>query len=193
MAKGNISKARKKVERVLPWDETPYGKPAVGIDPGSRNTGFIVIQGEVILYSATIKRDDVMTAVEYAYTVVDEIKNVLDTLSVFETNDIRIGIEGISDPKGFQNGKRSPINPKDIIRAGIVVGAVSVALREYNPIIIAPGGNGSNHPSQYPPSLQGRRPTDLPGSGGGSGTRNHEQSAYDVAVKANEQFKLQGE
>ncbi len=192
MAK-KISNARKKVERITPWDETPYGKPTVGIDPGSRNTGFIVIQGEAVLYSATLKRDDVMTAVEYGYYVVDEVKAVINTLDALKENKLRIGIEGISDPKGFQNGKRSPINPKDIIRAGIVVGAISVALREYSPIIIPPGGNGSNHASQYPPSLQGRRPSDLPGSGGGSGTRNHEQSAYDVAVKANEQFKLKGE
>ena len=189
------AKGRKKVERTAPWSNVPFGKPIAGIDPGARNTGFVILQGEVVLYAETIHRPDEMEQYDYADYVCDEIGRIISEVDFFDGYEVRFGIEGISDPKGFHNGKRAAINPRDIIRASAVFGAIrrDLKLKGLPYVIIEPKGNGSNHISQYPPSLTGTRPADLPGSGNKSGTRNHERSAFDVAIKAIEAFKFEGD
>lgn len=148
----------------------------IGIDPGARYTGVSVrdlSENTILLSSTYVKPEDtqiVSWAIELANTIKDEV------LSAFP--DAKIGIEGISDPKGYSNGKKSPINPKHIIRAGIVLGALAMMFPDA--VIVPPGHNGSSR-TGYPDVLNGRRPKDLPGSAKGAGTRNHEKSAYDVA------------
>jgi hypothetical protein len=148
----------------------------IGIDPGARYTGVSVrdlADNTILLSSTYVKPEDtqiVSWAIELANTIKDEV------LSAYP--DAKIGIEGISDPKGYSNGKKSPINPKHIIRAGIVLGALAMMFQEA--VIVPPGHNGSSR-TGYPDVLNGRRPKDLPGSAKGAGTRNHEKSAYDVA------------
>lgn len=154
------------------------GKPVLGIDPGARYTGVVIRDGDVVIHSSTLVRpQDLTSGTEWALSVV---KQVLEIYKEFE--GIPVGIEGISDPKGFQYGKQSAINPKDIIRAGIVLGALVVVFPGAH--IVPPGGNGSKHYSHYPADLIGRRPKELPGDSQSAGTRGHEQSAYDVAGKA---------
>jgi hypothetical protein len=150
----------------------------VGVDPGARYTGVVVRDGDVVLHSSTLVRPEEMkSGTEWALSVVEQLKEILLAFP-----NIPMGVEGISDPKGFQHGKKAAINPKDIIRAGIVLGAVVATWPKA--VIIDPGNNGSQHYSHYPAELIGRRPADLPGAANGAGTRNHEQSAYDVAGKA---------
>ena len=146
----------------------------IGIDPGARNTACVVRSGDSILLSSTYVRSLDMNAVTWAVYCVDVIKK--DVLSLYP--DAKIGIEGVSDPKGYQNGKLSPINPKDIIRTAMVVGALAEAFREYGAVIVPPKKNGSS--GVYPSELNDRRPKDLPGQST-AGTRRHEKSAYDVA------------
>lgn len=164
-------------------DLTPVGKPIIGIDPGARYTGVVIRDGEAVLFASTLVRaEDMKSGTEWALSVAEQVK------SIYEENcpDAPVGIEGISDPKGFQHGQRAAINPKDIIRAGIVLGALVQLFP--NSFIVPPGNNGSQHYSNYPDVLIGRRPAELPGSTNGAGTRNHEQSAYDVAGKAADFF-----
>ncbi len=156
------------------------GQPVIGIDPGARYTGVSVRDGDVILHSTTLVRNlkDTPSGSDWALLCVAAIQEIKKDFPV----TIPVAIEGISDPKGFQNGKRAAINPKDIIRAAIVLGACVATWPQA--VIVPPGNNGSLHDSHYPVDIIGRRPKTLPGSGNGAGTRNHEKSAYDVAGKA---------
>lgn len=148
----------------------------IGIDPGARYTGVSVrdLSEDTILLSSTYVKPVDTEIVSWAIELAGIIKT--DVIGAFP--DARIGIEGISDPKGYSNGKKSPINPKHIIRAGIVLGALAMMFPDA--VIVPPGHNGSSR-TGYPDVLNGRRPKDLPGSAKGAGTRNHEKSAYDVA------------
>jgi hypothetical protein len=169
--------------------DTPALEPVIGIDPGARYTGVVIRDGDVVLHASTLVRSQQMTSpTEWALLVLAQVEDVLRDYPQM----IPLGVEGVSDPKGFQHGKRAAINPKDIIRAGIVLGAV--VARWPTGLVIPPGGNGSQHYTHYPSVLIGRRPADLPGSTNGAGTRDHEQSAYDVAGKtARETYKRPGE
>jgi hypothetical protein len=154
-------------------------QPVIGIDPGARYTGVVVRDGDVVLHSSTLVRPQTMSSgTEWALVVVSEVERILQDYPAM----IPTAVEGVSDPKGFKHGQRAAINPKDIIRAAIVLGAV--VARWPKTIVIPPGGNGSQHYTYYPSELIGRRPKELPGSTNGAGTRDHEQSAYDVAGKA---------
>ncbi len=171
---------RASAPRMKPLDMTPVGKPVLGIDPGFRYTGLVVRDGDAVLYAETLVRpkeqDD---PVVWARTVAAQAQLLLFSQCPANT---KVGIEGVSASKGFKNGKREPIDPAPLVFTGVVLGAVAGAFPEA--VIVAPGGNGSQHITNYPPSLVGQRPADLPGSTNSAGTRNHEQSAYDVAGKA---------
>lgn len=157
---------------------TPVGQPMLGIDPGARYTGVVIRDGDVVLHSSTLVRPkELESGTDWALRVLDQIRVIKSEFGVH----LPVAIEGISDPKGFQHGKQAAINPKDIIRAGIVLGALVAEFPDA--VIIAPGNNGSQHYTHYPAVLIGRRPVDLPGDSQGAGTRGHEQSAYDVAGK----------
>jgi hypothetical protein len=177
--KSSRNKKSDPIQRKL--ERQPLGQPIIGVDPGARYTGVVVRDGDVVLHSSTLVRpQDLESGTDWALMVVEQIREIMKE---FPTT-MPMGVEGISDPKGFQHGKKAAINPKDIIRAGIVLGAVVATWPKS--IIIAPGNNGSQHYSHYPAELIGRRPADLPGASQGAGTRNHEQSAYDVAGKASD-------
>lgn len=152
------------------------GMKVIGIDPGAKYTGVSVrdLNENIILLSSTYVRPEEIPIVTWAVTLTEIIKNEV----IANYPDAKIGIEGISDPKGYSNGKKSPINPKHIIRAGIVLGALAAAFP--NAVIVPPGHNGTSR-TGYPAELNGRRPKTLPGQAKNAGTRAHEKSAYDVA------------
>lgn len=148
----------------------------IGIDPGARFTGVSVrdLSDDTILIASTYVKPPETEIVTWALEVSSTIKR--DVVALYP--EARIGIEGVSDPKGYSNGKKSPINPKHIMRTCIVLGALAATFPDA--VIVPPGHNGSSR-TGYPDVLNGRRPKDLPGSSNGAGTRNHEKSAYDVA------------
>lgn len=155
---------------------------AAGVDPGARYTGISVIDNNGnILLSTTLVRPLEIDINTWARSVVDEVDTIISAFPY-----VVLGVEGTSDPKGFKGGKRAAINPKDIIKTGIIVGGLILTYRDA--VIIKPGGNGSAPLEFYPDVLLNRRPAELPGSNNGAGTRNHERSAYDVARKAMEHY-----
>jgi len=160
----------------------PIGKPVIGVDPGSRYTGVVVRDGDAVLHASTLVRPDEVNSTDWAIMVVTSIQSIMKDFP----ERIPMGVEGVNPPTGFQNGKQASLNPRDIIRAGIVLGAVVATWP--TALVVPPGRNGSQHYSHYPALLIGRRPLDLAGSTNGAGTRNHEQSAYDVAGKAGTHF-----
>lgn len=177
------SKDRRSVERTEAWSDEPIGQPMIGVDPGAKYTGVVIRDGDVVLYAATLLRDEEADSpLEYARTVVDALRIVRK-----EYPDYPLAVEGISDPKGFNRGQRAAINPKYVMRMAAVAGAVAATFPES--IIIPPGGNGTQHISQYPDSLKGRRNKDLPGfNPAAKSPRGHEQSAFDVAGKGALEF-----
>lgn len=176
--KKSSSKSRQPAPRIRQFDMNPTGSPVIGVDPGARYTGVVVRDADVPIWVATFVRPENMTGPEWAVNVVDQLVAVLADNG---WENIPMGVEGVNDPKGFHKGKKAALNPRDIIRAGMVVGAVCATWRRAH--IIPPGGNGTQHISHYPDMLVGRRPKTLPGLTQGASTRNHEQSAYDVAGK----------
>jgi hypothetical protein len=166
--------------RLNPLNPTPVGQPVLGVDPGYRYVGVVLRDGDAVLYSTTLVRaaefDD---PADWANEVVAELKVLMFTSCPPGT---RVGVEKVVAPKGFTKGKKAPIDPKPILFTGVVYGAV---VNQWpDAARVEPGGNGSQHLSHYPAELAGPRPKDLPGSGNGAGTRDHEKSAYDVAGKA---------
>lgn len=162
-------------ERKDPFDETVTGNIAVGIDPGARHTAVCVVDNETVLESSTYRRDDEKTSTEWA---IQNAEIALEYTKKYP--QAIIGVEGINDPKGFNKKGKAPLNPKDIIRTGIALGAIVASVR--NAEIISPDMNGDLHVSHYPSVLCGRRPPNLKGTYQGS-TRRHEKSAYDIARK----------
>lgn len=172
---------RRSAQRVVPLSRVAQGQPVLGIDPGYRYTGIVARDGDVVLYAATLVRPkDLDDPFVWADRVADEARAVHYRACPPGT---RVGIEGVSAPKGFKHGEKAPIDPKFIMFTAVVAGVVSREFKAES-VIIAPGGNGSQHITHYPPELVGSRPKDLPGSTNQAGTRAHEQSAYDVAGKA---------
>lgn len=155
---------------------------AAGVDPGARYTGISIIDNsDNVLLSSTLVRPLEVDINTWARFVVDEVDKIISAFPY-----VVLGVEGTSDPKGFKGGRRAAINPKDIIKTGIIVGGLILTYRDA--VIIKPGGNGSAPVEFYPEVLINRRPAELPGSNNGAGTRNHERSAYDVARKAMEHY-----
>ena len=185
MAKVEVkqSKDRRSVERTKAWSSEPIGQPMIGVDPGAKYTGVVIRDGDTVLYAATLLRDEEADSpLEYARTVVEALRKVCK-----EYPDYPMSVEGISDPKGFNRGQRAAINPKYVMRMAAVAGAVAAAFPES--IIVPPGGNGTQHISQYPDILKGRRNKDLPGfNPKAKSPRGHEQSAFDVAGKGALEF-----
>lgn len=149
---------------------------SIGIDPGAKYTGVVVLDNST---------NDILLASTYVNPETDPIfywslilGELIEKEVISEFPDHIIGIEGISMPRGYKNGKLSPLNPKYVIRLGIVAGAL--ANRFHEAVIVPPGHNGTSR-SEYPDVLRGRRPADLKGSSHKAGTRNHEKSAYDIA------------
>lgn len=171
---------RRGAARIVPLGHSRPGQPVLGVDPGARCTGVVLRDGDVVLHASTLVRDPAnRDPVEWGRQVVTEIKLILAAGCPPETH---LAVEGVTVPKGFKDGRRQPIDPGPVLFTGVVLGAVTATWPAA--FVVPPGGNGSQHITHYPPELVGRRPPGLAGSSNGAGTRDHEQSAYDVAGKA---------
>lgn len=160
------------------------GFVTIGIDPGARYTGVAVRDAEGnVLHASTIKRADATDPVDWAKESVTFVKE--DVLPFFP--DHQVGIEKVTTPNPYMNGRRTFLNPKDLISLALVVGAMAVSFPDA--VLVRPGKNGSQPLASYPDALRGRRPKDLPGRSDGS--RDHQRSAYDVAGVAEQLHREQ--
>ncbi len=157
----------------------------IGIDPGAKYTGVSVRDKNIVLLSSTYVRPDTTNIVSWAVEVVKRVHEEIRTL--YPT--AAIGIEGVTVPNAYNQGKLTMLSPKYIIYTGILVGAFANQYPEA--VIVRPGKNGSQATGTYPPELSGRRPKTLQGESKGAGTRNHEKSAWDIAGEV-EFLKNQG-
>jgi len=145
----------------------------IGIDPGAKYTGVSVRDKNELLHSSTYVKPDDVNIVAWATQVVAKVHEEV----VLLYPEARVGIEGVTVPNAYNQGKLTMLSPKYIIFTGILVGAFA---NQYpDAVIVRPGKNGSQ--AVYPAALSGRRPATLAGTNAGAGTRNHEKSAWDIA------------
>lgn len=155
----------------------------IGIDPGARYVGVSVINLDTnkILLSSTYVRDDDTPPVTWAAHATKQVLN--DVIAKYP--NALVGIENVVPPQAYYKGKLALMNPKNAIHLALVVGALANALPDA--VIIRPGKHGSQ--AEYPAELKGVRPKTLPGVNQKAGTRNHERSAYDLALLVEETHK----
>ena len=149
----------------------------IGIDPGARFVGVCVVdtsEENKVLLSSTYVRPDDMPQVAWAVHAVEQVK--ADILTKFP--GAKIGIEDVTSPQAYKNGKLQLLNPSNTIKLAIVVGAFAREIPYA--VMVRPGKNGSQE--VYPEVLTGVRPKTLPGVNQKAGTRNHERSAFDIAL-----------
>lgn len=180
----------------------------VGVDPGARGTGVVVIDTDlvrtlaqpstrpVVLSAGTVRRldDGPVTSPPPAYlvAVADAVREAVD-----EHAAELVAVEGVTAPTGFADGKRHRIDPSYIIAAGMAFAAVVSRGYGAHLVIVRPGQNGSRPLGTYPDALvsaaerRNRRTVDLPAAErgvpwqlrpAGSGQLKDQRSAYDVAV-----------
>lgn len=147
----------------------------IGIDPGATYTGVSVRNGDELLLSSTYVKPKDTPPITWAIEVSTRIQH--EVISLYP--EALVGIEGVTVPNAYNQGKLALNSPKYIIWTALIVGAV--AANNPNAVIVRPGKNGSQDLSSYPVALSGRRPKDLAGVSAGAGTRNHEKSAWDIA------------
>lgn len=149
----------------------------LGVDPGARDTGLVLVRGDDLLAHAVIHREDRISDEEYVCGV---LANALSLVNLVGPEDLLVAVESVTPPVGFRDGKRQPINPGSLIATSAVMGAfIAWAWTEpasVDLILVPPAGNGSAVLAAYPPALVGAREAKAAG-----GILKHCRSAWDVA------------
>lgn len=152
----------------------------VGVDPGGRDTGIVVINTSARSIPGMLLRH---------FTVTNPAKDLLDTspaylmdvnasilMAIRETDAEAVGMEGLRAPSSHIRGEKSFVRPRDVMAVALVVGSILGRSWPVGLVKIAPGGNGKTLPrTQYPEAIR------MAEGGRGSDKRRHERSAFDVA------------
>lgn len=149
----------------------------VGVDPGGRDTGVILRQGDQLHAAAIVTRDG---------DLADYLAEVLDTIAGYARlhpagADVAavscIAVEDVTAPTGHARGREGHIiDPAGIIETAKVFGAILATMTGV--VVVDAGGNGSQPLALYPELLVG------PLERVGTGKRRHLRSAWDVAGRA---------
>jgi len=154
--------------------------PTLGIDPGGKSTGIVVIHGARVLASTVIERPGGTSPTLADWSLYrSRVVSVVSQAFVTFAPVVVVGIETVTSP----NPHRGMTNPAGIIDTARVFGWLEMVVPGYVPI--APDGHGSAPLSTYPDALRG--PTEQKGAG----WRRHARSAYDVARTAHTLAKLE--
>lgn len=138
----------------------------LGVDPGGRWTGLVVVERGRAVARATVERGSRVGDGSTDHDYLDDVVVELDAAHTRYGVEL-VAVEDVRRPVP-QAGHR-PTNPAGIIAAAVVLGRViGWADERGRPVaIVPPGGHGSSPRAAYPPEL-----------------RRHERSAYDVALAA---------
>lgn len=155
----------------------------IGIDPGARYTGVAVVNAnEELLASWVFVRPDSTDKFDDFHAWANKLVSIIEDKVIPLFPGATLGIEAVSNPKGFHKGQRAMMDPKDIMWTSFIVGFLSCNYKDA--VLVRPGNNGGQNLDFYPDGLVGRRPKNLIGINENGAPRKHERSAYDVAVKA---------
>lgn len=174
----------------------------IGIDPGSRYTGLVIVDSDGHLRAhTTITRKNTMTDTSTYLPwlwqqVVTELRKPPRRLE----GDTVLAIEDIVEPKPIRRGNGqgpSITNPRHAIDTAKVFGYLAAKITEQwagRFVVITPNRHGDRHDGNatvmhalYPPQLIGPRET----TGTGHGKYHHQRAAWDVADTARQQLKLE--
>lgn len=161
-------------------DKNRKGLVILGVDPGAKETGLALIEGDAVLDHFVASRPRVTDLVDplYAAYVLKAADVLLDGL----TQDLdAVAIEDLRAP----NPHVRVTNPGPAIAAGVIAGALIgwADRRGVRVVTVSPEGLGSRLLATYPKTLVGPRETS-----GRGGVLRHARSAYDVALAA--RFRL---
>ncbi len=146
---------------------------SVGVDPGSRETGVVVLDGKKVVDHCVVVRPaddrDRVPGSRYLNEVVDAVADAVTTAgdgSVF-------GVESVKKP----NPHMGLISVTGLLGTAAVLGAVLAVFPQA--VLVEPGGHGDGPVKAYPAELRPAR-----GQGKGKDRLRHCRSAYDVALAA---------
>lgn len=152
-------------------------KSVIGIDPGGRSTGIVLMVGGKLVDFAVIERKgkDPLPDAGYLREVGSAAGRMAGTLI---PGYPLIAVEGLSKPTGFRKGAASGqkgfLNPLDLAGPAMVIGALVVTFP--GAVMVEPRGNGSKEWFAYPEQIRPK-----PG-GKGADRLRHARSAWDVAL-----------
>ncbi|MDA8310697.1 MAG: hypothetical protein M0Z46_08790 [Actinomycetota bacterium] len=144
----------------------------LGIDPGGRETGMVVVEldgsqrrAPRVARAVLIERGAGETEAAYVGEVVGALRELSDGCRL-------IAVEGLVVPTPHLR----VIALSGLLGAAVVLGAVLATAPSAT--VVPPGGNGSGPLRAYPGELVG------PGERAGAGWRRHLRSAWDIALAA---------
>jgi hypothetical protein len=167
--------------------ELPQIPPTIAVDPGagasrSRATGIVAIDGLVVVHATSLRRGQGEDPYRYAQRVVRRVRGLQAEL---DGGPWKVVVESVVSSSSHIKGRRSKVTPDAVVGAAIVSAAVWVGCQG---ALVRPDHHGQAHKPEhggsgrladyYPPELIGRRPEAWQAD---PGTREHEQSAYDIA------------
>ena len=152
----------------------------IGVDPGARDTGLIIIRDDGTVTGATVHNDGALLPVPTRY-----LRDVVDTIrELSDTDTPRVFVESVTRPswhvaKNASRGAAS--NPESLLGTCMVLGAVLDAFPQAT--LVPPGKNGSRPLGTYPAALVSDGERRKPGweMRVGTGKLRHQRSAWDVA------------
>ncbi len=142
----------------------------VGIDPGAKETGIVLVEGRSVLAGCTVKRKTGTTipTADYLHEVLEAVGEYVE-----KGKDPIVGVESLVAPNPHMG--YTAVMP--LLGAAVVLGAVLTTYPDA--VLVRPAKNGSRPIESYPKEL---RPTR--GKGAGKDRLRHTRSAFDVACAA---------
>lgn len=152
----------------------------LGIDPGGRETGCVVLDGDAPVWHDVLERADDESMHDYAHGVGALMRTMV------RSSDVElVCIEGLVSV--VPHVRDRPINPTGLLQAAVTFGACYALIRDQALSValevVRPDKFGSAPLQTYPDSLIGPRETK------GTGRLRHARSAYDVALAGRRQHR----
>lgn len=154
----------------------------IGIDPGGRSTGLVLMVDGALLDFAVIERKgkEPLPGPDYLGEVVQAVRNMMldkdDLSDVYPyRSPLLIAVEGIEKPKSHIDGRKRFLDPLALVGTAAVWGHV---IGTFGTVAVPPGGNGSKPFYAYPEAIRPK-----PG-GKGTDRLRHARSAWDIALAA---------
>lgn len=164
----------------------------VGVDPGARWSAGVLRAGDAALWGWTVgphdhegrpvaiaDPDDLAAVSTYADRVAEMVERTIRYAEKAGHQRIRIAIEEVRTPIGWQYGRRTRITLADWLTPRCVAMAIRGAWPDARWVPAA--RHGQRDRMAYPIELQRSRPPSWPPNEARRGERDHERAAFDIA------------
>jgi hypothetical protein len=156
----------------------------VGVDPGGRSTGIVVRHGYDLLGWMILDRtddDDEGRSIGVGAPTIQAVNAAITNALATAGPGAHLAVEGVTPPVGFKDGKREPIDPRDTIATGVVLGGILAA--HPDAVVVRPNSHGRGTLAAYPEGLitPAERRHGLNRKAGKSASERHARAAWDVA------------